>query len=157
MRRLGRTVQSRRALECLVAEANLLAERDTRGLPRVFVDYATSLMTGAGSKADFCSAWDRSPHRDEGAIDGFLKPDLRRQRYSGPVTEPFGTDWISAVYDALCAAARDEPCDESALDRVFEAYRASEHGSGRCSRSTVAFATTCSSGRRYEAIQEGSR
>jgi len=44
------------------------------------------------------------------------------------VTEPFGTDWISTVYDALCAAARDEPCDESALDRVFEAYRASEYG-----------------------------
>ena len=32
------------------------------------------------------------------------------------------------VYEALRAAARDEPCDQSALDRVFEAYRASEHG-----------------------------
>ncbi|MGA9494055.1 MAG: sulfotransferase family protein, partial [Mycobacterium sp.] len=42
--------------------------------------------------------------------------------------EPFGGDWISAVYEALHAAARDEPWDESALDRVFEAYRASEHG-----------------------------
>ena len=42
--------------------------------------------------------------------------------------EPFGTDWMSVVYEALGAAARDEPWDESALDRVFEAYRASEHG-----------------------------
>ena len=31
------------------------------------------------------------------------------------------------VYEALRAAARDEPWDGSALDRVFEAYRASEH------------------------------
>ena len=44
------------------------------------------------------------------------------------MTEPFGTDWISAVYEALSAAARDEPWDESVLDRVFEAYRASERG-----------------------------
>ena len=35
------------------------------------------------------------------------------------MTEPFGADWISAVYEALRAAARDEPLDESALDRVF--------------------------------------
>ena len=42
--------------------------------------------------------------------------------------EPFGTDWMSVVYEALAAAARDEPWDGAALDRVFEAYRASEHG-----------------------------
>jgi len=44
------------------------------------------------------------------------------------VTEPFGTDWMSTVYDALRAAARDEPWDQSALDRVYEAYRVSERG-----------------------------
>jgi len=110
-------------------KANLLAERDTRGLPRVFVDYANLLDDWRREVKRISAALGIDLHtRDEGAIDGFLKPDLRRQRYSGPVTEPFGTDWISAVYDALCAAARDEPCDESALDRVFEAYRASEHG-----------------------------
>ena len=65
--------------------------------------------------------------RDESAIEEFLKPDLRRQRHCGPVTELFGTDWNSAVYEALRAAARDEPWDRSALDRVFETYRASEH------------------------------
>ena len=46
----------------------------------------------------------------------------------GPVTEPFGTDWICTVYETLAAAARDEPWDESELDRVFEAYGASERG-----------------------------
>jgi hypothetical protein len=36
--------------------------------------------------------------------------------------------WISAAYEVPSAAARDEPWDQSALDRVFEAYRVSEQG-----------------------------
>ena len=110
-------------------KANLLAERDTRGLPRVFVEYANLLDDWRREVKRISAALGIDLNaRDEGAIEEFLKPDLRRQQHSGPVTEPFGTDWISTVYDALCAVARDEPCDESALDRVFESYRASEHG-----------------------------
>ena len=67
-------------------------------------------------------------NRDEDAIEEFLTPDLHRQRQTGPVTETFGTDWISSVYDALSAAARDEPVDQVELDRVYAAYRASEQG-----------------------------
>jgi hypothetical protein len=108
---------------------SLLAERHTRGLPRVFVEYANLLedwrrempRVSAALAIDL-DTW----HED--AIEEFLKQDLRHQRHCGPVTELFGTDWISAVYEALRAAARDEPWDGSALDRVFEAYRASEHG-----------------------------
>ena len=110
-------------------KANLLAEIDTRGLPRVFVEYANLLDDWRREVKRISAALGIDLNtRDEGAIEEFLRPDLRRQQQSGPVTEPFGTDWISTVYDALCAAARDEPCNESALDRVFEAYRASEHG-----------------------------
>ncbi|WP_163760788.1 sulfotransferase family protein [Mycobacterium botniense] len=108
---------------------NLLAERYTRNLPRVFVEYSNLLddwrreMTrvGAGLKIDL-------NNRDEAAIEQFLRLDLYRQRHRGPVTEPFGTDWISAAHAALSAAARDEPWDQSELDRVFRAYTASEHG-----------------------------
>ena len=108
---------------------NLLAERDTRAVPRVFVEYANLLDDWRREikRISAALAIDLNTE-DEGAIEEFLKPDLRRQRHCGPVTEPFGTDWISTVYEALCAAARDEPWDGSALDRVFEAYRASEHG-----------------------------
>lgn len=106
---------------------NLLAEKDTRGLPRVFVDYA-----------NFLDNWRREVKRistrlaidlntgDEGTIDEFLTQDLHRQRHQGPVAEPFANDWISTVYESLCAAARDEAWDAAALDRVFEAYRVSE-------------------------------
>jgi hypothetical protein len=108
---------------------NLLAERDTRGLPRVFVEYANLLDDWRREINRISAALTIDLNiRDEGAIEEFLKPDLRRQRNCGSVTEPFGADWISTVYEALCAAARDEPWDGSALDRVFEAYRASEHG-----------------------------
>jgi len=107
---------------------SLLAERDTRGLSRVFVEYANLLddwrrevkRISAALAVDL-DTW------DEGAIEEFLKSDQRHHRHCGPVTELFGTDWISTVYDALGAAARDEPCDESALERVFEAYRASDN------------------------------
>jgi len=97
-------------------------------LPRVFVEYANLLDDWRREikRISAALAIDLTT-RDEGAIAEFLEPDLQRQRHSGPVTEPFGTDWISTVYDALCAAARDEPWDGSALDHVFEAYRASEH------------------------------
>ncbi|MEN4421618.1 sulfotransferase family protein [Mycobacteroides chelonae] len=108
---------------------NLLAEACTRDVPRVFVGYTnlledwrremkrTSLALGLDLDA-----------RDEAAIEDFLETDLRRQKYSGPVTEPFGTDWMSVVYETLCAAAADEPWEPSVLDQVLDAYRTSERG-----------------------------
>jgi hypothetical protein len=106
----------------------LLAERHTRALPRAFVDYANLLDDWRReiTRISKTLAIDLNT-RDEGAIEEFLTPDLWRQRHCGPVTDRFGTDWMSAVYQAMRAAARDEPWDVSVLDRVFEAYRVSEH------------------------------
>lgn len=105
----------------------LLAERDTRAVPRVFVDYANLLddwrrevkriATALAVDLDAC---------DEAAIDEFLTTDLRHHQNRGRAAEPFGTDWISVVHETLGAAARDEPWDQSALDRVFEEYHVSE-------------------------------
>jgi hypothetical protein len=119
---------SRELSGALWLKYNLLAERYTRGLPRVFVGYA-----------DFLDDWPREIKRistaveidlntqEEAAIEEFLTPDLRRQRQCGRIEGVVGADWISAVYQALCAAAQDEPLDTSALDCLFESYRASEH------------------------------
>jgi len=110
-------------------KATLLAERHTRGLPRVFVEYASLLEDWRREVKRISAALEIDlTTRDDDAIEEFLRPNLRRQRSYSPVTEPFGTDWISTVYDAQCAAARDEPWDEPALDAVYEAYRGSEHG-----------------------------
>ncbi|WP_228000263.1 sulfotransferase family protein [Mycolicibacterium sp. P1-5] len=111
---------------------SLLAERDTRGVPRVFIEYNNLLED-----------WRREVKRistalaidldaaDEAAVDAFLTPSLRHHQNRGPVTEPFGTDWISTVYETLAAAARDEHVDEAALHRVYEAYGASARGFGQ--------------------------
>jgi hypothetical protein len=119
---------SRELSGALWLKYNLLAERYTRGLPRVFVDYA-----------DFLDDWPREIKRistaleidlntqEAAAIEEFLTTDLRRQRQCGRIDGFFGADWISAVYQALCAAARDEPLDGPALDCLFDSYRASEH------------------------------
>ena len=108
---------------------NLLAERNTRGMPRVVVDYANLLddwrrevkRIAAALPVDLVA-------EDEGPVDEFLTPDLHRQRHGGPVTSPFGTHWVCDVHDELCTAARDESWNQSALDRVFDEYRASETG-----------------------------
>lgn len=106
---------------------NLLAEQYTRGVTRVFVEYANLL-----------DDWRREVKRisvtlpnelstgEEQAVEDFLRPDLRRQRHTGPVADLFGTDWVSAVYEAFRAAAVDEPVDAPTLERVFESYRACE-------------------------------
>lgn len=107
---------------------NLLAERQSRALPRVFVDYANLLRDWRGEVGRIASALsiDLSV-RDEAAIDEFLRQDLRRQRHTGAISEVFGPPWISQVYTALSAAARDEPLDIVLLDKIFRSFRASEH------------------------------
>lgn len=108
---------------------NLLAEAHTRDVPRVFVGYANLLEDWRREMKRISVALGVDlDTRDEAAIEEFLENDLRRQKYCGPVTEPFGTDWMSAVYETLCAAAADEPWDPSALERVLESYRISERG-----------------------------
>jgi hypothetical protein len=118
-------------LSVLWLKYSLVAERGTRGLPRVFVEYTELLDNWRRQINRISEALDIDLNtQDEGAIEEFLTPDLRRQRNRDSVTEPFGADWISTVYEALCAAARDEPGDGSALDGALEAYRTfeSEHG-----------------------------
>ncbi|WP_082973725.1 sulfotransferase family protein [Mycobacterium sp. E2327] len=108
---------------------SLLAERNTRGLPRVFVEYANLMSDWRHEMKRISAALAIDlDTQEEPAIDEFLAPALRHHLHSGPVNEFLGSDWISATYEALSAAARDDPLDQSALDRVFETYRVSEHG-----------------------------
>ena len=107
----------------------LTAERYTRDVPRVFVEYANLLEDWRREMSRISSHLGIDLNtRDEGAIDEFLSRDLHHQRRDGPVPEAFGTDWISVVYETLGAAARDDEWDGVTLERVFEAYRANERG-----------------------------
>lgn len=110
---------------------NLLAERQTRGRPRVFVDYANLLDNWRKETLRISAALGIDLNtRDEGAIEEYLQHGLHRHRYRGPVASLLGTDWISAVYEALSAAARDQRPDESELDRIYSEYRLSAQGFG---------------------------
>ncbi|WP_197505989.1 sulfotransferase family protein [Mycobacterium sp. 852014-52144_SCH5372336] len=107
----------------------LLAERKTRGLPRVFLEYANLLDDWRREVARVSEALEIDlSEQDEAEIGNFLRPSLHRQRHIGPVEEPFGTDWFSVVYETLRGAARDEPLQLDELDRVYEEYRTSECG-----------------------------
>lgn len=112
---------------------NLLAERHSRGLPRVFIEYSNLLHDWRAEVARIEAALsiDLSV-RDEAAIDEFLSPDLRRQRHVPRTMQVFGEPWISRVYAALSAAARDEPLDTNALDAVFDSYRTCERAFRVC-------------------------
>ncbi|WP_235435735.1 sulfotransferase family protein [Mycobacterium sp. EPa45] len=108
---------------------SLLAERDTRDVPRVFVEYANLLEDWRLEVKRIATALNVDLDvRDEAAVDAFLTPELRHHRTRGEVTEPFGTDWIRTVYETLSTAARDEPWSPSELDCVYAAYGASERG-----------------------------
>ncbi len=106
---------------------NLLAERESRSLPRVFVEYANLLRDWRSEVSRIAATLsvDLSV-RDERAIDQFLRQDLWRQRHAGEISEAFGIPWVSRAYAALSAASRDEPCDTDALDEIFAVYRACE-------------------------------
>ncbi|WP_041302843.1 sulfotransferase [Mycolicibacterium rhodesiae] len=118
---------SRELSSALWLKYNLLAERLTRGAPRVFIDYRNLLEDWRREVKRTSVALDIDlDGGDEEAVEEFLSPSLRRHRRSGPVTERFIADWIPAVYEELFAAARGESLDVSTLDRVFGSYRADE-------------------------------
>jgi hypothetical protein len=107
---------------------SLLAERDTRGLPRVFVDYAEFLDDWRPGIKRIATTLDIDlDAQQDTEIEEFLTTDLRHQRHSGCVQGLVGADWISTVHNTLCRAARDEPLDSAVLDSIYESYRASEH------------------------------
>ena len=123
----GRDATSPQLAAALWLKYNLLAERCSRSVLRVFVEYPNLLADWRGQIARIDSALQVDlTHRDEPAIEAFLRHDLRRQRHDGAVADPFGADWLGSLYAALAAAARDQPLDEAVLEHVFTGYSGCE-------------------------------
>lgn len=106
---------------------NLLAERHSRGLPRVFVAYANVLDDWRTEVARISKqlSIDLS-NADEPAIDAFLDQALHRQQYAGVVRDVFGLPWLSETYNAFAAASRDVSLDTAKLDEIFAQFAACE-------------------------------
>lgn len=108
---------------------NLLAERSSRGLPRIFVDYANLLRDWQREASRIARSLDVDLAIDSNTakqVDEFLTQDLYRQRCDRQVYETFGNSWISRVYGIVSGAAQDQPLDQLVLDEIYEAYSAAE-------------------------------
>ena len=105
---------------------NLLAERHSRGLPRVFVEYPDLLKDWRTQVRRISSALSLDLKLDESAVDEFLTPSLHRQRSQGPITDTFAYAWISRVYSIFSAAGQNAPVDQDALDEIYAGYRTNE-------------------------------
>lgn len=106
---------------------NLLAERCSRDLPRVFVEYSSLLgdwRTEIRRISDALSLQLNLDRADQ--IDEFLRHELRHQRESSPPVEVFDLPWIGQVYAIFCAAAKGKPCDARTLDAIYRTYAACE-------------------------------
>ena len=110
---------------------NLLAERQSRDLPRAVVDYAALLDDPEKQIRRVTAALDVDLHFDQDAVYQYLDGSLNRHRREIQLPpEPFGArlNWVADTWAELSAASRDEEFSHEALDRVFEEYTAAEHG-----------------------------
>lgn len=105
---------------------NLLAERHSRGLPRVVVEYSNLMADWRREIARIAAALSIDLQPDETAIEGFLSRDLHRQKRPAPVDETFGYQWMTRAYSILSGAARDLPVCLATLDEIYQAYRLTE-------------------------------
>jgi hypothetical protein len=103
----------------------LAAEAYSRGLPRAFVDYDRMLADWRGEASRLEAAHAAPlPNLDARAaaqIDAALKPDLRHNRATGDLAALGWTGRLAlSVYEALSAAARDEPLATDRLDAAAQ-------------------------------------
>lgn len=107
-------------------KCNLLAERYSRDLPRIFIEYSSFLSNWRLEIDRVSKALQIDLTPEVPAIEHFLTGSLYHHRVSGPVVETFGYPWLTRVYAALSAAARDEELDLETMDEIYHAYRANE-------------------------------
>jgi len=106
---------------------NLLAERQSRRLPRVFVEYSELLNDWRRQIARISEALSIDLSRsDEAAIDAFLSDDLHRHKHVAPPADLFGQTWTARVYSSFCSASRGSALDFHLLDEIFWAFGACE-------------------------------
>ena len=105
---------------------NLLAERLSRDVPRVFVSYANVLEDWRGQVIRVSNALSVDLTPDNPEVEGFITRDLYRKRHSGPPVEVFGQPWLARAHSLFVAAGQDEPVDLADFDALYDAYRVTE-------------------------------
>lgn len=97
------------------------AERETRDLPRVVVDYAELLEDWRG-QVERIAAGLGIPFMSSGVAavqaDAFVSPALRRESAAGRAAEPLPA-WLTEAMEALCDL-RHDPFDPCAMRRLTD-------------------------------------
>jgi hypothetical protein len=110
------------AAQAIWLKLNLLAERQSRDVPRAFVEYSKLVTDWRTQIARLSRTLSLRINPDAAAIDEFLTPQLHRHRSAGDIVESFGYPWISRVYSMLSGASEGEPIDVAALDEIFKGF-----------------------------------
>lgn len=104
----------------------LLAERDTRDMPRAFVAYDRLLdeplkVTDEVSQA-FALEWPVPLTEAKAQIADFLTKDLHRRRVEGDAWkhDPIIIDWVQRVYQWSLQAINGEPVSPALLDEIHD-------------------------------------
>jgi len=104
---------------------SLLAERHSRDIPRLVVEYSNLMRNWRVEVARISKSLSVDLRAcNEIAVDGFLSRDLYRMKCSDPVSDIFGCRWTPRAYAILSEAAKDRSIDADAMDEIYRSYAA---------------------------------
>ena len=118
--------------QALWLKYNLLPERASRHLPRLFVSYE-QLLTNWEQVVRRCQQQLgialRLDAESRAGVAGFLRSELRHQQSSAmsPPADGSPLQWLRRAYSVLQQASLDAPLDIAALDCIYQEYAEAEH------------------------------
>ena len=119
--------------DALWIKYNLLAERDTREYPRVFVTYDRVLADWRGQLRRVATTLnldlDLGPERDE-AVGAFLDRKLRHSTADRDLLSD--NPWCAEIYRQLTELSVDGELDRNRMDRLYELYISAERMIRQC-------------------------
>jgi hypothetical protein len=120
--------------DALWIKYNLLAERDTRDYPRVFVTYDQLLADGRGQLKRIATALDLEldlDHERDEAVGSFLDKKLRHHAAEPDLVS--ANPWVAEIYRQLTELAVDGELDRAGMDRLYALYISAERMIRHCS------------------------
>jgi hypothetical protein len=101
---------------------NLITERSSRNLPRVFVDYRNLMKDWRTEVRRIAHALTVDFEIKGTSVDDFLSADLYRQKHIGTINDIYSQLWTTHVYAILSAAAHGGSLDIARLDQIYDDY-----------------------------------
>lgn len=110
-------------------KSNLLAERSSRGVQRVFVEYSNLMKDWTLQICRISRSLNVALDIEKGySAQEFLDPRLWHHRVPSEEasTDALVLNWCEAVYQEFSSAAVDKPINHSRLDKIFSEFESGE-------------------------------